>query len=626
MGAASSYQTSPVFLVRTGRVARHSGSFFNKGRESPPFPISSVSASQPILILMRRQVALITTLTLLVSVAFLIPPSRADAATVEGAGVTYGGLYSNQFEAGSDLNALAAATGKRVTFGGTFASVLENDSGWNATLQRMEEIWKAKATPFVNLNIPASASSIASGAWDAKINDWASHLEGYLKMGGGRSLVLAPLQEMNGDWTSYGCDPVKFKKSYKRIVDILRGRGLDETKIRFAFAPNGWTSKGCGTIADYYPGDSYVDIIGISAYRWNGSDTVYQVMGATVDQLTAWYPTKPIVIAQTAAWVSASKSQWIRDMFAYAASNTHVVAVIYFNFNSSRETDWRVWIPPSVNAGWRDGMQSATTAYQWPLTDWFQPGTLSLSFKPGVDLCPDGADCDTVAFQDGGGKFHLWKNATSGVVEKSFFYGNPGDVAFSGDWDCDGVETLGLYRRSDGYVYLRNSNTQGVAHISYFFGIPGDFPVAGDFNGNGCDTVSIYRPSEGRFYVINELGSADGGLGAADYSFLFGVLGDKPFVGDFDGDGVDTVGLHRESSGLVYFRNSNTTGVAHFEFVYGIPNDMLVAGDWDGDGDDTIGVYRPSTGMFYIRNSNTAGVADASAYAGAHAGVVALDS
>ena len=244
--------------------------------------------------------------------------------------------------------------------------------------------------------------------------------------------------------------------------------------------------------------------------------------------------------------------------------------------------------------------------------------------QPYEGLCPDGVICDTVAFQDGGGKFHIWTDAISAVDDNSFYFGFPDDVAFSGDWDCDGVETLGLYRRSDGYVYLRNSNTQGVAHISYFFGIPGDFPVAGDFNGNGCDTVSIYRPSEGRFYVINELGSADGGLGAADYSFLFGVLGDKPFVGDFDGDGVDTVGLHRESSGLVYFRNSNTTGVAHFEFVYGIPNDMLVAGDWDGDGKDTIGVYRPSTGMFYIRNSNTAGEADATFVAGSYTGVVAL--
>jgi hypothetical protein len=262
--------------------------------------------------------------------------------------------------------------------------------------------------------------------------------------------------------------------------------------VRWAFAPNGWTSPGCGSIADYHPGDAYVDLIGISAYRWNGTDTVYQVMGGVVDQLVSLYPSKPIIIAQTAAVPAASKDQWIRDMFSWAASKPQVVGIVYFNIN--KEYDWRIWIPPVVNAGWRDGMRASTTAYQWPLTSWFQPGPLTDQPPARHPSLPARGVCDTVAFQDGGGRFHVWTSATSGRVGSSFFFGNPGDVAFSGDWDCDGVETPGLYRRSDGYVYLRNSNTQGIADVSFFFGNPGDLPVAGDFDGDGCDTVSIYRP------------------------------------------------------------------------------------------------------------------------------------
>ncbi|MCI0544311.1 MAG: nuclease, partial [Actinobacteria bacterium] len=108
-------------------------------------------------------------------------------------------------------------------------------------------------------------------------------------------------------------------------------------------------------------------------------------------------------------------------------------------------------------------------------------------------------------------------------------------------------------------------------------------------------------------------------------SFLFGNVGDKPFVGDFNGDGVDTMGLHRESTGLVYFRNANSTGVAHASFIYGNPGDKIVAGDWDGDGDDAVGVYRPSAGMLYVRNANTAGNADSQVYVGAQTGVVAIN-
>ncbi len=239
-------------------------------------------------------------------------------------------------------------------------------------------------------------------------------------------------------------------------------------------------------------------------------------------------------------------------------------------------------------------------------------------------VCPDGADCDGVALQASGSKFTLWQEVPPSSSTTQFYYGNPGDVPFSGDWDCDGVDTLGLYRRSDGYVYLRNSNTQGVADISFFFGIPGDYPVAGDFDGDGCDTVSIYRPSEGRFYIIDQLGSSDGGLGSAEYDFLFGNPGDKPFVGDFDGDGIDTIGLHREKTGYVYFRNTNTEGSADLQFYYGIPKDVLVAGDWDGDGDDTVAVYRPSTGMLYIKLTNTTGNADRSLYAPGFLAVVSL--
>ncbi|MGB5532432.1 MAG: hypothetical protein WBN71_04950, partial [Acidimicrobiia bacterium] len=83
----------------------------------------------------------------------------------------------------------------------------------------------------------------------------------------------------------------------------------------------------------------------------------------------------------------------------------------------------------------------------------------------------------------------------------SFYYGNPGDYPMMGDWDCNGIATPGLYRQSDGYVYLRNSNTQGIADIRFYFGNPGDVPIAGDFNGDGCDTVSIYRQTEGQVYI-----------------------------------------------------------------------------------------------------------------------------
>lgn len=193
----------------------------------------------------------------------------------------------------------------------------------------------------------------------------------------------------------------------------------------------------------------------------------------------------------------------------------------------------------------------------------------------------------------------------------SFYFGKPGDRPFTGDWDCDGVDTPGLYRSSDGFVYLRNSNSQGLADASFFFGNPGDVPMAGDFDGDGCDTVAVYRPSEGRFYIINRLGNGSAGLGAADFAYYFGNPGDRPFVGDFDDDGIDEIGLHRESTGMVYFRLSHTAGPADRSFVYGNPADVMLSGRWhDAATEDTVGLFRPGDGSFHLNHSNQPGNAN----------------
>ncbi len=202
----------------------------------------------------------------------------------------------------------------------------------------------------------------------------------------------------------------------------------------------------------------------------------------------------------------------------------------------------------------------------------------------------------------------------------AFFYGNPSDVPFMGDWDGDGVDTPGLYRPSDGFVYLRDSNSQGIADVEFYFGDPGDVPLAGDFDGDGTDSVSLYRPDESRFYVINRLGSGAAGLGAADSVFTFGNVGDVPFAGDFDGNGIDDVAVFRPATGLIYERTQLSAGPASVTFRAAAPGDLIVAGDWNGPWDcwefdcmgdgvliDTVACYRPSDATFHVAASNTTG-------------------
>jgi len=219
---------------------------------------------------------------------------------------------------------------------------------------------------------------------------------------------------------------------------------------------------------------------------------------------------------------------------------------------------------------------------------------------------PIGAD--TVGLVDPTqGKWYL-QNRFKAIT--SFYFGNPGDVPFLGDWNCDGIDTPGLYRPSDGFVYLRNTNTQGFADVEYFFGNPADIPLAGDFDGDGCDTVSLYRPSESTVYIINRLGTAKTGLGAADLSYPFGEPGDLPFVGDFNGDAVDTIALYRPSTDLVYEKNTHSSGFADITLPFSFDGSAVFAGDWNASGSDSPGAFSSTSGVFSLRYTNTGGSAD----------------
>ena len=152
-----------------------------------------------------------------------------------------------------------------------------------------------------------------------------------------------------------------------------------------------------------------------------------------------------------------------------------------------------------------------------------------------ADLC-SGPGCDTVALVDSQARFHLFENLETSSVSSRITFGNPGDEPLMGDWDCNGVQTPGMYRRSSGFMYLRNSNTSGAADLQFYFGNPGDIPLAGDFDGdgdidlaasvNGGDSVSvILNNGDGTFAGRTQygVGGSPWGIQSADFN-LDGAL------------------------------------------------------------------------------------------------------
>jgi len=567
---------------------------------------------------MRRIAIPILALALLATIPASNQPAEAapEPDWIVGSGDIYAGLYPNTFWFSNDFDTLATQTGQRITFAGRFHNIRENDGWPEATHWTLEEAWDAQTTPFANLQFIETAAAVASGSVDAQIGVWAGEVRDWLDQGGGRSLIVAPMQEMNGPWIPYGMDPANFKIAYAKVRTIVEATVTDPNMVRWAFAPNGWSAEPY-SIADYYPGDDIVDIISLSTYNFgdhpgsNGWMNPPMSIQQWVDEARNTIPgaaDKPFLLSQTASVSSGGdKDAWVLAMFNQVLADPNVVGFLYFNIDEESfdpDRDWKIWkddVEYEGYWGFEGGMGLATTVHQFPLTNWFQPGDLPFVQYPPP--CLEGMECDTLAFVDPGSEINLLSDLHPAATVNDFYYGVPADQPLMGDWDCDGTATPGMYRESNGYVYLRDSNTTGGADMSFYFGIAGDVPIVGDWNNDGCDTLGIYRA--GRVYIKNTLGT-----GFADFDFWYGVPGDRPFTGDFDGDGVDTVGLYRESSGFVYFRNSLDTGPAHFDFWYGAPSDRILAGDWDGNGVDTVAVYRPSDDRVYFRLSNTFGVAD----------------
>ncbi|RTE50909.1 S8 family serine peptidase [Actinobaculum sp. 352] len=191
-------------------------------------------------------------------------------------------------------------------------------------------------------------------------------------------------------------------------------------------------------------------------------------------------------------------------------------------------------------------------------------------------------------------------------------------VVLVGDWDGDGVDTF-MFRNgnkfaySDGFDTAGGTSSDGLTSSSFHYGRVGDEVLVGDWDGDGKDTLAVRRGNT--FYIANTLAG-----GNADTTFTFGRSGDEVLVGDWDGDGKDTLAVRR---GNVFFVNNTLrAGAAETSFAYGRSADALLVGDWDGDGKDTFAVRRGDT--YFLTNSLRGGNADATYTVGSATGTVAV--
>ena len=153
-----------------------------------------------------------------------------------------------------------------------------------------------------------------------------------------------------------------------------------------------------------------------------------------------------------------------------------------------------------------------------------------------------------------------------------------------------------------GGSWFRDANNNGVWDSSDFassFGIAGDQPVAGDWNGDGRQEIGVFR--SGTWYLDM---NGNGYWNAGDATYSFGIAGDKAVVGDWNANGKDKIGVFRAGTWYLDTSGNGVWGSGDTSYSFGVAGDMPVAGDWSttstnrGDQKDEIGVFR--NGYWYL--------------------------
>jgi hypothetical protein len=184
---------------------------------------------------------------------------------------------------------------------------------------------------------------IASGAHDAYVRRWARQAKAY-----GAPVVIRLGQESNGTWYPWaaranGNRPADFVAAWRRVVGIFRRVGA--ANVSWQWSAN-VPFPGSTPMADLYPGDRWVDRVGLDGYNWGTSQawstwmSPAEVLDAGLTELRI-ISERPIYLSEIgSAEAGGDKAAWVRDLWAYLDAHPDVRGLTWFSLR--KETDWRL--------------------------------------------------------------------------------------------------------------------------------------------------------------------------------------------------------------------------------------------------------------------------------------------
>jgi hypothetical protein len=209
----------------------------------------------------------------------------------------------------------------------------------------------------------------------------------------------------------------------------------------------------------------------------------------------------------------------------------------------------------------------------------------------------------------------IWRPGTGGAA--AFFsllsatntvridqFGQTGDVpSIAADYDGDGKADSAVFRPGTPSYWFYRSSITGLMQVVQW-GISGDIPVPGDWDGDGKWDFCISRnPGSGPLNYWRLLSN-----GTVLPVVAFGTSADFNVPGDYDGDHKTDIATVRGTNGHASWQFIRSSDQSIGGVNWGLSNDVPVQGDYDGDGKTDIAIWRrganPGESAFWVLNSS----------------------
>lgn len=218
--------------------------------------------------------------------------------------------------------------------------------------------WMPSSSTHSDYTVRHIGEQVVAGDHDAYLTAWATELKAFLAGSDGvygnaddRRAYISMGHEMNGTWYHWSGNPSAYVAMWQHVRGIFDAVGFDAEHLQWMWVVNNADIGGI-TAEQYYPGDAYVDWVGMNGYNWTNvsSSASYRtpsaVFGSMLARLRA-LTDKPVSINEVATWTDGSqasikdKGLWVRELFSYAREQG-IRLLSWFNKDKSGY-DWQIF-------------------------------------------------------------------------------------------------------------------------------------------------------------------------------------------------------------------------------------------------------------------------------------------